>query len=475
MLISGTWKSVLQTTGELSTAKVILQPYIPQAGYYNVTMSTPSCIPFDCSKTTSVDVVINAAPGQTFGPITISQNNPTLNDRIDVLFNVFISATTNFFKPTVEITISATVTAPIGAVITVDSVKFEKMYRGTPLRGLFQYWPLSNLNPQPAWNGFNGILAPLSVVHTIKVLSQSSIVIGGKFNNFTFFNIVKYDGTSFIPFPKGGLNGRVNTLEKVDDDLFIGGLFNNNMLEPATIGLNNIAKLSLTDEQWSPISGGVNGEVNKISLWKNQGTQQVHVAGKFDTIITPQANAKGMIFGNVTAGYVIWDNGSPKWTTAGFVDGKISDIASHSISGEQTPLTFYAGRILSAQSTTAFGVSALTSSGISALPLYPQASNGNISEIIVNTGSIWKDNVLIGGKFTFIDNNITNVAILRDGLWYNLGNDDILGEVKYLLVVDELLYIGCASENKNSFLIYNLNDRKMNASPQLSGKKMVIS
>ncbi|CAB4484018.1 hypothetical protein RhiirA5_415984 [Rhizophagus irregularis] len=467
-LISGTWKSVLQTTGELSTAKVILQPYIPQAGYYNVTMSTPSCIPIDCSKTTSVDVIINAAPGQTFGPITISQNNPTLNDRIDGLFNVFISATTTFFKPTVEITISATVTAPVGAFITVDSVKFEKVYRGTPLRGLFQYWPPSNLNPQPAWNGFNGILAPLSIVHTIKVLSQSLIVIGGKFNNVTFFNIVKYDGTSFIPFPKGGLNGRVNTLEKVDDDLFIGGLFNNNVLESATRRLNNIAKLSLTDEQWSPVSGGVNDEVNKISLLNNQ---QIHVAGKFNTIITPQANAEGKIFGNVTSGYVIWDNGFPKWTTSGFVDGKISDIASHSVSGEQTPLTFYAGRILSAQSTTAFGGSLLTSSGVSALPLYPQASNGNIFETIINAVLIWKDNVIIGGKFTFDDNNITNVAILRDGLMNNLGNDVILGEVKNLLVVDDLLYIGSAStaeENKNSFLIYNLNDRIVNVSPQLT-------
>lgn len=465
----------MQTTGELSTAKVILQPYIPQAGYYNVTMSTPSCIPIDCSKTTSVDVMINAAPGQTFGPITISQNNPTLNDRIDGLFNVFISATTTFFKPTVEITISATVTAPVGAFITVDSVKFEKVYRGTPLRGLFQYWPPSNLNPQPAWNGFNGILAPLSIVHTIKVLSQSLIVIGGKFNNVTFFNIVKYDGTSFIPFPKGGLNGRVNTLEKVDDDLFIGGLFNNNVLESATRRLNNIAKLSLTDEQWSPVSGGVNDEVNKISLLNNQ---QVHVAGKFNTIITPQANAEGKIFGNVTSGYVIWDNGFPKWTTSGFVDGKISDIASHSVSGEQTPLTFYAGRILSAQSTTAFGGSLLTSSGVSALPLYPQASNGNIFETIVNAVLIWKDNVIIGGKFTFDDNNITNVAILRDGLMNNLGNDVILGEVKSLLVVDDLLYIGSAStaeENKNSFLIYNLNDRIVNVSPQLTGKKISIS
>src|SRR5205823_9876206 len=109
------------------------------------------------------------------------------------------------------------------------------------------------------------------------------------------------------------------------------------------------------------------------------------------------------------------------------------------VSGGQTPLTFYAGRILSAQSTTAFGGSILTNSGISALPLYPQALNGNIPETIINTGSLWKDNVLIGGKFTFNDNNITNIAIMRNGLLNNLGNDVNLGEVKFLVVINDLL------------------------------------
>ncbi|RIA96482.1 cortical protein marker for cell polarity-domain-containing protein [Glomus cerebriforme] len=467
VLISGIWKNVLQTS-ELATAKAILQPYIPQAGYYSVSMITPSCIPFDCSKTTSVDVTINAAPGQTFGPVTISQNNPTLNDKTDILFNVFITATTTFFQPTVEIKVSATVIAPAGAIITVDSIKFEKMYSSTPLRGLFQYWPPSNSNAQPAWNGFNGILAPLSTVHKIKVLSQSSIAIGGNFNNVTFFNIVEYDGTSFKPFPKGGLNGRVNTLEKVEDNLLVGGLFNNNVLESATIGLNNIAKLSLTERQWFPVSGGVNGEVERITLLNNQGTQQVHVAGKFNTVITPQANAEGIIFGNVTFGYAIWDDKYSNWATSGFVDGNIGDIV---VSEGQAPLTFYAGRILSAQSTTAFGVSLLTSSGISALPFYPQALNGNIPETIINTGSLSNGNVIIGGKFV-LDNNITNVAIMRDGLWDNLGNDIVVEEVKFLLVINESLYIGSAStvaDNNtfNPFVIYDLNKRIVNASPQL--------
>src|SRR5207248_560691 len=160
--------------------------------------------------------------------------------------------------------------------------------------------------------------------------------------------------------------------------------------------------------------------------------------------------------------------------TTGFVDGDINDIAPHSVPGEA--LTFYAGRILTAQSTTAFGGSLLTNSGIIPLPLYPQALNGNIPKIIINSGLLWNDTkndkscVIIGGKFA-LDNNIMNVAIMSDGVWNNLGNDITFeGEVKYLTVINELLYIGSAftvteesGKTFNSFVIYDLNERRVNA------------
>jgi hypothetical protein len=273
-------------------------------------------------------------------------------------------------------------------------------------------------------------------------------------------------------------------LEKVENNLLIGGLFNNNV-EPE-VRLNNIAKLSLKERQWLPVSGGVNGEVERITLINNQGTQ-VHVAGKFNTVITPQANAEGIVFGDVTFGYAVWDDKSSDWVMSSFIDGDIGDIAPHLVSGEQAPLTFYAGRILSAQSTTAFGGSLLASSGISALPLYPQALNGNIPEIIINTGLLWNDTrddkpcVIIGGKFV-LDNNITNVAILKDGLWNNLEDNVVLeGEVKCLLEYRELLYIGSTStvaeesnETFGPFVIYDLNERRVIMSPQLTGKKIFV-
>src|SRR5581483_11113059 len=155
-LISGIWENVLQITipaGELttSTARVVLEPYIPQAGYYNVTMYTPSCIPFDCSKTTSIAVTISTAPGQISGPFIISQNNPSQTDRRDLLFSGFIVATTTSFQPNVTITVSSNaVTTGSEAIITVNSIEFEKVPTNKPLSGLFQYWPPSNLNLEPA-------------------------------------------------------------------------------------------------------------------------------------------------------------------------------------------------------------------------------------------------------------------------------------------------------------------------------------
>ncbi|CAG8463451.1 1367_t:CDS:2 [Funneliformis caledonium] len=483
-LLSGIWQNVLQTiipAGELatSTVKVIMRPYIPQAGYYNVSMDTPSCIPYDCSKTISIDVRITVAPDQTIGPITISQNNPSQLNRRDVLFpGLFIVATTTFFQPTVEITVSTTATVPVGgeAIIVVDSIRFVKSLYGFPLSGLFQYIPASDLN-EPAWNRFNGVLAPLSTVHTIKVSSPNTIVIGGKFNNVTFFNIVEYDGNTFIPLPNGGLNGRVNTLEQVEDNLLVGGLFNGTALGPASLRLENLARLSLSENQWNPIAGGVNGEVGRLTLFGNKDHQQVHVAGKFNTAITPWANENGIMYGNVTFGYAIWDIKFSDWATAGYIDGIIKDIA---VSGTNDPFTFYAGRISAAQLTTAFGGSLITSSGTSALPIYPQATDGNVPEIIINTGLLWNDTrndkscVIIGGKFEL--SGTKNVAIIEDGLWNSLGNDVAFeGEVKSLDVINDLLYIGSAftvpnksNEIYNSFVIYDLYKRSVIVSPQLT-------
>ncbi|CAI2175577.1 7583_t:CDS:2 [Funneliformis geosporum] len=482
-LLSGIWQNVLQTiipAGEIatSTAKVIMQPYIPQAGYYDVSMVTPSCIPYDCSKTISIDVRIMVAPGQTIGPIPISQNNPSQLNRVDVLASgLFIVATTTFFQPTVEITISTTAAVPVGgeAIVVVDSIKFVKSQINLPLSGLFQYSPASDLN-EPAWNGFNGVLAPLSTVHTIKVISPYTIVIGGKFNNVTFFNIVEYDGNTFIPLPNGGLNGRVNTLEKVDDNLLVGGLFNNTVLGLASLRLENLARLSISENQWYSVAGGVNGEVGRLTLLNNNENQQVHVAGKFNTAISPKANEEGIIYGNVTFGYSIWDNKFSDWATSSYIDGVINDIV---VSGTNDPSTFYAGRISAAQLTTAFGGSFITSTGISALPIYPQALDGNVPEIIINTGLIWNDTkndkscVIIGGKFEF--NGIKNVAIMVDGLWNSLGDVVFEGEVISLDVTNDLLYIGSAftvtnesDEGYNAFVIYDLYERKVIVSPQLT-------
>ncbi|CAH1757539.1 1204_t:CDS:10 [Entrophospora sp. SA101] len=450
-LLSGIWENVLQTTikaTDLTTsdAKITLIPYVPQAGNYKVTIATLTCLPFGCDKAASVDITITVAPGVSQN-ITISQN--TRFSKEDLIYEGFVLQTSNNFQPTVEITLSKT-TPPVGGgdvLIIADFVKFVKTNNGAPLSSLLLYIPQSDQNPQALWDGFNGLLAPRSVVHDIVVLEQSSLVIGGYFDNAASNNIVKYDGSTFNPLSNKGLNGPVRTIEKVGNSLLVGGLFSNTS-DNQIIGLNNLAKYDLTENKWSSLSGGVNGGVERIALVNQDGSsRQVHVAGKFNTLISPNSQVNG----NVTFGYAIWDDDNSKWLQNGFIDGSIGDIVSLNSSSKSDSMTFIAGNIYSAQSTTAYGASLLLGhNDFVAFPMYPQVTNGSKSEIIINTGSLWNDKksdntyVIIGGSFDLQDQNITNLAISKNNVLMP-SNFTIKEEVKSLVVVEEgSLFIGGA-------------------------------
>ncbi|CAJ0754473.1 14742_t:CDS:2, partial [Entrophospora sp. SA101] len=277
-----------------SDAKITLIPYVPQAGNYKVTIATLTCLPFGCDKAASVDITITVAPGVSQN-ITISQN--TRFSKEDLIYEGFVLQTSNNFQPTVEITLSKT-TPPVGGgdvLIIADFVKFVKTNNGAPLSSLLLYIPQSDQNPQALWDGFNGLLAPRSVVHDIVVLEQSSLVIGGYFDNAASNNIVKYDGSTFNPLSNKGLNGPVRTIEKVGNSLLVGGLFSNTS-DNQIIGLNNLAKYDLTENKWSSLSGGVNGGVERIALVNQDGSsRQVHVAGKFNTLISPNSQVNGNV------------------------------------------------------------------------------------------------------------------------------------------------------------------------------------
>jgi hypothetical protein len=328
-------------------------------------------------------------------------------------------------------------------------------------------------------------LAPRSIVHDIVVLGQSLLVIGGNFINATFNNIVEYDGTTFVPLSNKGLNGVVRTIEKVGDGLLIGGLFNNTADYQITNGLNNLAKYSLTEKKWYSLSGGVNDEVERISLVSQDGNStQVHVAGKFNTLISPKSTGN-QIYGNLTFGYAIWDDQYSNWLQKGFIDGSIGDIVSLNNNSQSNSMTFIAGNIFSAQSITTSGASLLSENNdLVAFPIYPQVINGIKSEIIINTGSLWNRNdntfVIIGGKFNLQDQGIKNLAILKNDVLVPL-SFDVSEEVKSLVVVDGSLFIGSTFNVTNSLQGYNGlatydltgNVLKNNQPPSLTGRKKI--
>ncbi|KAG9300601.1 hypothetical protein G9A89_005201 [Geosiphon pyriformis] len=447
--LPGTWETVSQLQiprSQLSTttSSLTLQPYVPQTGFYDVTLDLPSCVPIGCDKTIPINVTVNVAPGHS-SSVTISQNQ-SHSGSFEIYSGTVVS-TSSSFAPNVVITVAKPVKFPFGqsdGIILVNFVKFVKRNSSIPLSGLFQYNPATKENA--TWGGFNSILSARAKVSTIVVLRKSSIAIGGSFSNRDYSNIVLYDGSDFV------------SLAHASQD-------------PIT-GFNNIARYDLSTNQWSQISGGVNGEVNVIAGASQEASSKVYISGRFNTAITPGSHNGG----NLTYGFVLWDDTLKAWSSAGYVDGQISSITSNTYPTDQNLTTFLGGRLFSVQSLSVFSAGLLTAPDLKISPLiYPQTQNNQTPEITVNSGVFWNDKnnddkqtVILGGQFQL--DNITNVAIQQDGALSGLGSKfQMEGKVNSLSIHDDLLYIGgeftgnaTNTDKLNGLAIYDLKKRIFN-------------
>ncbi|CAG8497063.1 2397_t:CDS:2 [Ambispora gerdemannii] len=484
-VLSGVWENVLQTSipaSQLSNSNtsVTLKPYVPQTGYYDVTLTSPSCLPVGCDKTIPINVTLYFASGQSTSKI-IPQNQTQA--QTDLIYSGTVLATTSSFAPSVVISVPNSVTPPSGgvAVISVDLVKFVIRNSSTPLSGLFQYNPATNQNSAASWGGFNNVLSPNANVTTIAVYQKSMIVIGGSFTTTSYSNIVFYDGFNFKPLVNNGLGGPVNTITIINDDLLIGGAFNGTATQSTVQDLNNMARYEIQNQRWSPIGAGVNGQVQVISR-ANASSSEVYVSGRFDAVLSPGVPNGG----NLTYGLVRWDNTLKTWSSAGYVEGTINSI----LPGGTNSTIFFGGNILSAQSLSAFGGGLLTANSreLSALPIYPQRNtNGTIPQMTFSTGVFWnttntdnKYSVIVGGEFE-MPGDIQNVAIEENGVWTGLGSNlKISGKVNDLYTYNDILYIGGefegnTTDNKslNGLALYDLKKKQLVEihPPQLNGNE----
>ncbi|CAG8468328.1 10801_t:CDS:2 [Ambispora leptoticha] len=463
-VLNGVWETVLVAsipTSQLSNSNVsvTLQPYVPQTGFYDVTYTSQSCLPIGCDKTIPIKVTLNYAPGLSISQI-IPQDQTQTN--ISTIYSGTVVATTSSFAPSVVVSIPQSVTPPSGgvAVIAVDLVKFVKRNSSTPLSGLFQYNP--STNSAPTWGGFNNVLSQRANITTIAVYQKSLIVIGGSFTTTSYSNIVFYDGSNFISLANNGLNGPVNTITIINDNLLIGGAFNGTASQSDVTNLNNLAKYDIKNKRWLPIGVGVNGQVQTLSR-VNTSSSKVFVSGQFNTVINPKE-------GNLTYGLPLWDDTLQDWSSAGYVEGTISSILPNVYPGGTNSTTYFGGNILDVQSLAALGGGLVTANPLklSALPISPQ-SNGTIPQFSLNTGVFWNDSVIIvGGDFEMAE-NIQNVAIeQQNGSWTGLGSNlTINGTVNNLYIDNNILYIGgkfvITTDDKTmyGFALYDLNKKQL--------------
>jgi len=200
-------------------------------------------------------------------------------------------------------------------------------------------------------NGVNTTASALAMV-------GSDLYIGG---GFSFANvggtvvnancIVRFNTTTNTWSALGtgsgnGVNGRVNALAVVGNDLYVGGNFTQANVGGTVVNANYIARFNTTTNTWSALGtgsgNGVNGDVRALAVLGND----LYVGGNFT-----QANVGGTV---VNANYIARFNTTTNtWSTlgTGSSNGVNSTVTSMSVDGQNN---VYVG----GEFTAAGGVSA---------------------------------------------------------------------------------------------------------------------
>lgn len=535
--ISGTTQSVIVSNPAVGTSasdgpSVTWNPYVSASGEYTVNMLVPGCTNFqDCDMRTSVKVTVFSGSGN---PWVTDVNQQNQDDTSVLIYQGPIIPSTDDFVATITMTLSD---SPAGSgqngqyEIVADRVEFVlnsanitsdggSSGNGTSTTGGrrgfgFFEWPLDSDDVDATGSLGNstetaldsvgidlfsgmgsGNLAGSSNATVAAVAHHSSgaIFLAGNISISSggasgASHLVKFEDGSLKGVNGGGLNGPVNAMVLVGDQLFVGGAFSDTSAQ-ATGSLNNVAVYDVASDKWGTLGDGVDGTVLSMSFKDDV----VVVAGSF--------------------GLMAWNPKSSEWVTSGgFVVGSLSFIGNGT-----DELQFVGGSVTAAQSFGSSGmvflknsdkdvpaVSSLnvqlegdvkaspastrrstyrrhvsklinrsvdtifrrqSSSGLPALPTPLPATAPTVLAGTFWTNSSSHEVTIIGGNFSFASgsNDALAVAIYdsQDETLTALQGAQIDGTVRALLVSGNKLYIGgqfmlsADGTTQNGFAIYDL-------------------
>ena len=386
--IPGTVQTVLVADVDVGTSSLSPSltwfPYVSAAGNYDVNLLIPGCANLqDCALRTTVKITV--FPGEHLQPwvSTISQQN-TEDATVLVYSGPILSSTSNF-----SVSISMTVSdapSPAGKYeLVADRVQLilnpttfgAEQGAGTGdeqgiKRGFgFWEWPrdgatidATNIVPnssetsldaiafaffEGAGGDSNGSLSPTSsAITTVAHHSSGLIILGGNFSLSSgsasgSTNIVAYKDGTLHPLTADGLNGPVTSLLLNGDLLFIGGKFTDTPSGSTGGRLRGIAIYNVQQATWSPLGGGLNGEVNSLGL----RDAQLQVVGNFTELF--ETDTQAIAYAN---GLALWDIETSSWVNSGgFLVGAMTLIAN-----ETSSTQLLSGNVLAAREYGASGM-----------------------------------------------------------------------------------------------------------------------
>jgi hypothetical protein len=564
--IAGTTQTVLVSTVDVGTPTTsgpsfTWIPYVSASGNYDISLLVPGCTNFqDCPLRTTVKVTV--FPGNGLQPWVSTVSQQTEADATVPIYSGPILSSSPDFVTTIIMTLADSpsgngeggkyelvadrvqlVLKSIGPDSSNDSAD------GTPggLQGTrngfgFFEWPRSlnitdpnndatkvlpntsmtsldsiSLDLFNGVGGYNGVMSSKSIALSAVAHHPSGVIFLG--GNFTLSsgatNIVVYKSGTLVNIADTGLNGPVTSLVLHDDQLFVGGAFNDTMSASFGGKLRGIAMYNVQTNVWTPLSVGLGGQVAYIGM----ANEQIQAAGDFTHLSTSATT-------NVsTGGFAVWDLKTGTWVNSGgFLVGSMTFVGNGTSSSQ-----IIAGNVIASQKFGASGMVMLEngdSNGPKVTPLGAQLdgassqaafdsnpgrrrfhtratgwiSHVNLSRFFgrqvtslqlpplppalpapapaVLAGTFWTNAsssievAIIGGNFSFSSlDSLTvseGVAVYdpTSGSLKGLSGQQVNGSVRSLLVYHDQLYVGgefsIEGTGANGLAIYDLTNQRWN-------------
>ncbi|KAJ1979880.1 hypothetical protein H4R33_005614 [Dimargaris cristalligena] len=480
---------------DTTTNTVEYSPDVTESGYYKVSLRIPGCqYNNDCATRTSVDLSMALYPGQS-DKSTIGQDSLT---DTDVLFYTgFVAARNDTFMPTVKLTLSSKPVFQSGTSsvnLVVSALIITKVPSMEDLGGIISLTPQGNTYETLQWESlaYDSLQTPLSegaVVRSLLPYDDNNLLIGGYFADKTSgaFNLVKHENGKLVSPGGAGLNDEVTQMVLVgSNDVYIGGRFTGTHSQSTDNKLNRIAVMSLRDNKFSAVGGGLNGAVEYVTLAYHNQAPIVYLGGAFTTAYKDGNHTQTDL---KVRGLAAWDIKDQSWTGTPFLNGGIQSMNGQQVftdselsqlsqsNNSATPLIF-AGPFTAAASSRVPGIIGMSgtydlSPVISDSLLSSDTTGGTVSSFsrngaAVHTGIYFSPSsnedgqapeLVIAGRFRGPTDDIRNIALVSSDSLSPLGQG-INGEIHSLALADSKLFIGgipLEGDNQgfNGFTVWN--------------------